>query len=359
MNIVYVIEDFSENGGVERIVSMKASLLASRYGHQVSLISVYHDERLEKYLLDERVKLYHLDVPFAKKTCGKVAIMLSRIRTLYLAVKRLNRLVDQLHPDAIFFATTLGVLLLPFCRTKAKKIFESHSSRLFTPYHKFFWLSEHSADAVVCLTKDDAQQYKHAKKVWVISNFISLPDKHVVNYGIKRTIAVGRLEYAKGFDLLIDMWTEIAKQCPDWQLDIYGEGSQHAILQKQIDDSRLNKQIKLCGRSERIMDVYPDYSLHVMPSRYEGQPMVMIEAQACGLPSVAFDFQYGARDIIQDGVNGILVPQGDKNAFVEAVVRMMQSEQQRQSMGQVAQKMSEQYSQEHIFGQWLKLLADK
>lgn len=358
MNIVYVIEDFSENGGVERIVSMKASLLA-KCGHQVSLISVYRDERPERYSLDDSVKLYHLEVPFADKTRSKVATLLSRLRTLCLAASRLNRLVGQLHPDVIFFATTLGGLLLPFCRTKAKKIFESHSARLFTPYHQFFGLTERCADAVVCLTKGDAIQYKHARKVKIISNFITLPKEHVVDYGVQRAIAVGRLEYAKGFDLLIDMWKEIVVRCPGWHLDIYGAGSCQTSLQRQIDEAHLQESITLCGRSEHIMDVYSRYSLQLIPSRFEGQSIVLIEAQACGLPSVVFDFQYGASDIVKDGVNGILVPQGDIQGYIQAVVRMMQSEHQRYTMGQAARKKGEQYSEDKIFGQWLSLLAEE
>lgn len=88
MNIVYIIEDYSENGGVEKIVSMKANTFYQEYHHQVTVISVYEDKRKQQYILDEGIRLIHLHVPFAKKTRNKVYKLLSRIITLLLAAYR-------------------------------------------------------------------------------------------------------------------------------------------------------------------------------------------------------------------------------------------------------------------------------
>ena len=120
MNIVYIIEDYSENGGVEKIVSMKANTFYQEYHHQVTVISVYEDKRKQQYILDEGIRLIHLHVPFAKKTRNKVYKLLSRIITLLLAAYRLNKTIKQINPDVVFFTTTLGALLLPLCHTKAK-----------------------------------------------------------------------------------------------------------------------------------------------------------------------------------------------------------------------------------------------
>lgn len=91
MNIVYVIEDYSENGGVEKIVSMKANTFYQEYHHQVTVISIYEDKRKQQYILNEGIRLIHLHVPFAKKTRNKVYKLLSRIITLLLAAYRLNK----------------------------------------------------------------------------------------------------------------------------------------------------------------------------------------------------------------------------------------------------------------------------
>lgn len=357
MKLVYVVEDYSENGGVERIVSMKANLFASKYHHQVTLISVYQDQRPQLYPLNPNVNLLLLNVPFATKANNRIKQLYNRAHTLLMAAHRLNKVIKQINPDVIFFTTTLGALLLPLCKTHAKKIYESHLARSFNPYHSLFKWMERKADAIVCLTGDDAKEYELARNVIVIPNFIHIPSSIVKDYSCKKAIAVGRLEEQKGFDRLITCWKEIAKQYPDWHLDIYGEGSLHEKLQEQISSLKLNQQITLCGRRENMMGIYPNYSLHVMPSHYEGQPIVLIEAQACGLPSVAFDFKYGAKDIIGNNTNGILVRQDDEEAFINAICKMLASEQQRRKYGENARLIGKQYSEDRIFESWLKLLS--
>lgn len=356
MNIVYIIEDYSENGGVERIVSMKANTLFQQYHHQVTLISIYDDSRPQQYALDSGITFIQLHVPLAQKANNPITKCLSRIHTLLLATHRLNQTIKHINPDVIFFTTTLGALLLPFCHTKAKKIYESHLARSFNPYHSLFSLMERKADTIVCLTHDDAKEYVLSKKVCVIPNFINIPKVKVIDYGSKRAIAVGRLEQQKGFDRLIECWHEVAKQYPDWQLDIYGDGSQRHALEDKITQLQLHQQIRLCGRGKNMMEIYPNYSLHLMSSHYEGQGIVLIEAQACGLPSVTFDFQYGASDIIRNEENGIIVKQDDTKAFTKAICKMMDSEQLRYDYGQKAQVMATQYSKTNIFNKWVSLL---
>lgn len=356
MNIVYIVEDFSENGGVEKIVSLKANLFAAKHQHQVTLISIYQDFRTQQFQLDSSISLLQLNVPFAKKISNPISKLYSRIRTLTLAAKRLNKVINTINPDVIFFTTTLGALLLPLCHNKAKKIYESHLARQFNPYHALFLFMERKADKIICLTQDDAKEYKVAKNVEVIPNFINLPTHTVKDYNCKKAIAVGRLETQKGFDRLINCWINVAQQHPDWQLDIYGEGSQHTALQKQIDELKLNNQIKLCGRCEKMMDTYPYYSLHIMSSRYEGQPMVLIEAQACGLPSVTFNFLYGASDIIQDKQNGLIIEQNNEPAFTQAILKMMESPSLREKYGKNSLYLAKKFSKENVFVQWQNLL---
>lgn len=356
MNIIYVVEDFSENGGVERIVSQKANELATHYGHKVAIISVYADTRPMLYRLCPEVELIRLDVPFASKGKGRIATLASRAKTLLTAIRRLNKTAKSLNPDIIFFTTTLGALLLPFCRTNARRVYESHLARKYNPFHSFFWLTERKADATVCLTSGDANCFKHAKDVRIIPNFIEQPKRYAADYGVKRAIAVGRLEEQKGFDILISCWPNITKEHPDWHLDIYGEGSCHNSLQKQIEKLGMQRHITLCGRSNNIMDVYPQYSLHIMPSRYEGQGIALIEAQACGLPSVATDFMYGATDIITNESNGIVAEQGNAKALTNAVCRMMASEELRQKYGTAARAAAHKYFKENVFGMWAELI---
>ena len=102
MNVIYVIEDYSENGGVERIVSDKANTLSTQYHHNVTLVSVYRDNRKETNALDDSVKLIHLDVPFARKSNNKIIQFISRIYIMLLAIMRLNQSLSPLKPKNHF-----------------------------------------------------------------------------------------------------------------------------------------------------------------------------------------------------------------------------------------------------------------
>ncbi len=358
MKINYVIEDFSVCGGIERIVSRKASILAASYGHDVTIISVYEDNRPVRYPLDESIKVMRLDVPWTEKTANPVLMTLRRVKTLIKAAKRLNKALKTTEPDIVFFTTTLGALLLPLCRTKAKTIFESHLARKFTPYNTFFKLTELKADAIVCLTSGDAKEYKTARRIEVIPNFIDKPKSYVKDYAVKRAVAVGRLEHQKGFDILINCWKAAVETHPGWHLDIYGEGPLRNGLQRQIDSFGLQETIKLRGTCADMTDKYAQYSLHLMTSRYEGQGIVLIEAQAAGLPSVVFNYEYGAADIVTDGVNGFLVPQGDTRTFTERLAEMMDSEAMRAQFGTKAKETAKAFFTENIMWKWQKLIQE-
>lgn len=354
MKIAYIVEDYYVNGGVERIVSEKANVMASEWGHEVTLVSVYRDTPRRTYPLDGSVRLVLLDVPMAAKGAGPCLTAVSRAATLVKAARRLNLALRRLDPDVIFFTTALGALLLPFYHGRARKIYESHSARSFTPYHRMFFLTELKADAVVCLTEGDAREYKRAKRVEVIPNFVYQPERRAADYSVKRAVAVGRLEEQKGFDIMIDCWKAAAADTTGWRLDIYGAGPLHASLQRRITALGLDGSVTLKGRCEEMTERYADYSLHLMTSRYEGLPMTLIEAQAAGLPSVVTDFKYGARDIIRNGHNGIITPQGDTAAFARALSRMAGDERLRAEYGANAAAAADKFGKEKIMEEWKK-----
>ena len=354
--LVYVIEDFRVCGGVERIVADKANALSTEYGHEVTIISVYRDDRKQGFRLEPGVRLVSLLVPMAARSGNPIVRTASRVATLLRAARRLNSTLKGIRPDVVFFATTLSALLLPLCKTKARKIFESHSARKFTPYNKLFLPMERTADMVVCLTEDDAKAFKHAKCVRVIPNFISAPRQFVSDYSIKKAIAVGRLEHEKGFDLLIASWRQVAERCPDWQLHIYGEGSCRQQLQGQIDSLGLGGVVKLCGRCADMVSRYAEYSLQIVSSRYEGLSITLVEGQSCGLPAVTVDYEYGARQIVKNGVNAIIVPQGEGKALSDAIIKLACDESLRRSYGLEARKTIRKFSKERIMKMWQEVI---
>ena len=114
--------------------------------------------------------------------------------------------------------------------------------------------------------------------------------------------------------------------------------------------------------TKHIGDVYVSGSLLAMSSNYEGFPMVMIEAMACGLPVVSFDYKCGPKDIIRQGENGLLVPNGDINGLAKALMKVMSDDAYRKKISENARKVVHTYSEEAIMSKWIKLftaLAEK
>lgn len=121
---------------------------------------------------------------------------------------------------------------------------------------------------------------------------------------------MGRYEYQKGYDRLINAWALIAKQVPDWTLHIFGEGSLRPVLTKQIYDLNLEKSVFLDGATNNVGKELSESSIVAFTSNYEGFPMAIVEVESAGLPVVSFDAPCGPKDIIRDGEDGFLVKMG-------------------------------------------------
>ncbi len=134
-----------------------------------------------------------------------------------------------------------------------------------------------------------------------------------------RMIAVGRLSWQKGFDLLI----EVMKKLPEnYTLTILGEGEARKSLETQIEEMELSGRVHLAGFCPNPYHEMAQADLLVLSSRYEGLPNVVLEANVCGLPVVAFDAPGGTAELIREGENGALVEAFDIDAFASAVEKI-------------------------------------
>lgn len=170
-----------------------------------------------------------------------------------------------------------------------------------------------------------------------------------------RVISVGRYEYPKGYDRLINAWALIAKQTSDWTLHIFGEGSLRPVLTKLIKDLHLENSIFLDGATHDIGKELLNSSIVVFTSNYEGFPMAIIEAESAGLPIVSFDTPCGPKDIIRDGEDGFLVPNGDIESLGKRLLSLIQNDELRKEMGGKAFENSKRFTPEAIMPQWISL----
>ena len=192
----------------------------------------------------------------------------------------------------------------------------------------------------------------------VIYNFLDCIPRKNSNCKNKKIISVGRLEYQKGFDILIDVWKKVDEKHSDWVLEIYGEGSLRKELQDKIDSLNLTDSLILKGSEKNIQSKYLESSIYMMSSRYEGMPMVLLEAMSCGLPLVSFDCPCGPKDIIKDGENGFLVKFGNIEEMAKKINYLIENEDKRIDMGKKAKELSYNYLKEKIMNQWKELFEN-
>lgn len=215
-------------------------------------------------------------------------------------------------------------------------------------------------DAVVTLTRADARRYRallgSATRTVAIPNAVP-PARVRAGLDSKIVVAAGRLTGQKGFDRLIRAFRLVVDRRSDWQLRIFGQGEGEETLQALIDDLDLGENVRLMGFTNRLPQEMADASIYALSSRFEGFPMVLLEAMAVGLPPVSFDCRTGPRDLIDDGVNGVLVRNGDVDAFAAALLRLIDDEATRRAMGAAALEKSRQFTPTAIGQRWIKLFA--
>jgi glycosyltransferase involved in cell wall biosynthesis len=181
----------------------------------------------------------------------------------------------------------------------------------------------------------------------------SLDPAAFVPPGMRLLLAVGRLAPQKGFDRAVAAFARVAREHPDWRFVVLGDGDDRAALEGQVAELGLAGRVALPGAAGNIAAWYRRADLFVMSSRFEGFPMTLAEALAHGCPAVSYDCDTGPRDLIADGVNGILVrPEGDIPALASALDRLMGHASAREAMAAAATEVRERYSMERILARW-------
>jgi len=165
----------------------------------------------------------------------------------------------------------------------------------------------------------------------------------------KTLVAMGRLREQKGFDLLLKAFAPLCNKFPDWMLEIWGEGEQKEYLEGLCDELGLRERVRFPGLAKEHYKTISAADIFVLSSRYEGFPNVLGEAMACGLPVVSFDCPSGPSDMIEDGVNGLLVPQENILQLSSSIERLMISAELRKNLGEQARKITESYSLDRVF----------
>lgn len=360
MRLTLVISSLTR-GGAERVMSILASAWAEQ-GKQVTLLSFDHGEE-PAYSLHPSVKL---------KSLGLLAFSTSFFQALRRNVSRirvLRRAIRESQPEIVIslMDTTNVLTVLATRRLDVPVIIGEQTDPALYDIGRI-WnflrrLVYPFANALVCPAAASLARFQAMAKVrgYVIPNPFPMPRGLAQLNEEKNSrvlVAMGRLVYQKGFDLLLNAFAQIADHHPHWSLTIVGEGPLRRELQAQIEALELQGRVKLAGAVADPFTVLCAGDLFVLSSRFEGFSLALCEAMACGLPAVSFDCPEGPGTIIRDGVDGVLVPAGDVGALVAALDRLMGDAQERQRLAVCAPEVRERFSTERILSLWQELLDE-
>jgi glycosyltransferase involved in cell wall biosynthesis len=213
-------------------------------------------------------------------------------------------------------------------------------------------------DYLVTLTEQDMHEYEklfaespNRPRLAHIPNTVGDIGGPQADLGARTILAAGRLTAQKGFDLLIPAFKRTASAHPDWRLRICGKGHLRNELQKQIDEEGLAEVVRLAGPQDMAKEM-ATASIFVLSSRFEGFPLILIEAMSKGMAVVSFDCPTGPREVIRDHENGLLVPPLDVDALANAILELVEDEDLRRRCGPAAAETAGRYRIEAVGPQW-------
>jgi GalNAc-alpha-(1->4)-GalNAc-alpha-(1->3)-diNAcBac-PP-undecaprenol alpha-1,4-N-acetyl-D-galactosaminyltransferase len=357
MKIMFVIQSMMA-GGAERVAATLVNhWVNSGDNLTVTLVTVASPET-DFYEVDSRVKRIALDLSRPSTSWARFLVKNVRI------VRRLRQLMRSIQPDVVLsFLDYINVrTLLAAFGTAIPVVVEEHIDPTQSSVGKMLrvlrWLLYRQACAVVVLTPEIAQwagRIVTENCVHVIPNPISdtfLKASPGVPTPGHKIVGMGRLEPQKGFDLLLRAFAQCAEDHLDWTLEIVGEGSERDRLRALADDLGIADKLLLPGIVKHSEGVLRQADLFVLSSRYEGFPMALLEAMTSGLPVVSFDCRSGPREMIENGVNGVLVPSNDVGALANAMAHLMGDEGQRKRLGERAIAVADKFSLARVNQMW-------
>lgn len=374
MKIIYCTHSTYNPGGMERVLLNKVTYLSALPEWEVSVVTTDQHQRPSFYPFPEKVRMTDLEINYSddndKGIWKKITSYLCKRKE---HKRKLTALLLKEKPDIVVSLYPSESSFIPDIKDGSKKVLELHFNKFFRIQYGRKgiiglidrWRTRQDErivrrfDKFVVLTNEDKGYWGGLPNIEVIPNAAIHVSKNYSEVKNKRVIAVGRLDYQKGFDRLIQAWKLVQHtgRFSDWKLDIFGQGEWREMLQQMIDKQGLQNTVKINPPTNAILNEYVHSSLLVMSSNYEGFGMVLVEAMSCGVPVISFDCKCGPKDIIQPGINGLLVPNGDIQALAYAMMVMMSDEAYRKMLSLNARKVVDTYSEQAVMSQWIRLFT--
>ena len=382
MKILYCINTLGVIGGTERVTIVKANALADIDGVEVGICFTDKGNYPDTvHPLSPKVTIFDLGTPYWElDSLWKVAT--GYLRKVYDGHRALRRVIDTFRPDIL--VTTGGnerhFVTLTSRRVAYPTIFGDYRLRKIREFHfaSTYELLEATGPASLLKARANRLIQKHLisrlfDKTYLLTrrdldtNFkgcprydsMSNPSTYQPVDRMSDTqepvvLAIGRISYQKNFESLIRVWSAVEPQAKGWTLRILGgpDRAAHGLYEYAL--SKGCRHVECPGWSDNIPAELSRASILCMTSRFEGMPLVLLEAMNAGVAPITFDYEFGPSDIITDGVNGILVTNGDENEMTDRLLDLIKNDNKRHSIACRAMERIKDFSAPSIARRWIE-----
>lgn len=360
-------------GGIEKAIINMANMFAEDY--DVKIYSLYNIDDAPAFKIDERVKVQYMlyenpnreewksaakklrPIQFVRESLHSARVILGKKHAVRRAIALADEgvLITTRHED--------NLLLSKYGKKNVLKIAQIHHDHNFEKnLVKGFKYGYGGIDVLAMLTpqlRDEVQEMmqghnRHTKVVYIPNFLTAFPQDVEPGNREKSIVCVGRFSEVKRFNLLVKQFAHMHERIPDWTLRLVGDGEDMESLQKQVCGLGADEYIIFTGRKDAkgVEEELRRASAFAMTSRSEGFPFVLMEAQSCALPVVAYDVRVGPGFVVHEGVDGFLVPEGDEQEFEDRLAQLCDDEVLRLEMANNALKAIQQFSKENVRKIW-------
>lgn len=359
--ICFILYDYTQTGGAERATSKLLRELLPDY--TISLISVFNSHTADPYETIDGIKYYKI-IQSKGSIPGNIIKITKEIRRIL----RKDKIDIAIAVDmATAFMAVMGT------RHTGAKLIVCDRSSIFneTMYAhaalRFYtWTGVKFSDAIQVMTNEGKrgliQKYKiEDSKVSVIPNWID--ERAITDYSYsfnqKRIVSVGRAAPEKNYEELLKVAEKIKPELKGWEWHIWGDFNSRygRELMEEVKRRQLNDFVILKGTTNHIYDEYHKYSFFVLTSKYEGMPNVILEAQGSKLPTIAYNCKTGPSELIEDGVNGFLIPLNDTAGMADAILKLAGSEKLAGDLSAHSDMNYIRFSKASVIQLWKELLG--
>lgn len=361
-------------GGIEKSICALANLLCKRY--DVEIVCTYKIVENPSFDINQKIKIKYLtnvtpnkkeimEALKRKKFISLIRECIKSVKVLWLKKHSMKEYIKQ--TDANFIISTrylFNKLLGKYSRNDVIKIgWEHNHYHVNMLFARKVIKSVKKLNYLVLVSKNLKEFYskrlKNTNCVCVyIPNILDDLPSNKSNLKNKNLISVGRLSKEKGYLDLLEIYSKIIKTYPDWKLDIIGDGKERKKLEKYIKDKKLEEKVFLHGFQNKnyINNILLNSSIYLMTSFTESFGIVLIEAMSYGIPCVAFSSAEGATELIENGKNGYLIDNRNKEQYVEKIEYLIKNENIRIKMSEKCIETSLNYLGENIIKLWYEIL---